>query len=95
MEFLRAIEMKSFAMCSRGCHQARNLDSLDQTRFGTIMCSYQLSVLWVLKASSTGDWNNELYLGNWTYLKIKQLEKLTTVQNSKEVADKEEMVNFS
>jgi coenzyme F420-reducing hydrogenase delta subunit len=42
-------------MCSQVCHQACILDSLDQTRFETIMCSNQLSVLWVLKALSTGD----------------------------------------
>ena len=70
------------------------MDSLDQTRFGTIMCSHQLSVLWVLKALSTRDWNNELYLGNQIYLEIKQLENLMTVQNSKEVADNGEMVEL-
>jgi hypothetical protein len=53
-----------------------------------------LSVLWVLKALSSGDWNNDLYLGNRTYLEIEQLENLTTVRNSDEVADNEEMVEL-
>jgi hypothetical protein len=47
-----------------------------------------------LKALSSRDWNNELYLGNRTYLEIKQLENLTTVRNSDEVADNEEMVEL-
>jgi hypothetical protein len=94
LEFLCAIDLNLFAICSQNCCEARILDSLDQTRFGTIMCSHQSSVLWVLNALSTRDWNNELYLGNQIYLKIKELENLTTVQNSKEVADNEEMVEL-
>jgi hypothetical protein len=94
LEFLCAVDLNLFAICSRNYREARISDSLDQTRFGTIMCSHQSSVLWVLKALSTRDWNNEFYSGNWIYLEIKQLENLTTVQNSKEVADNGEMVEL-
>jgi hypothetical protein len=94
LSFLRAVDLNSFAMCGRLCRQARMSDSLDQRRFGTIMCSDQSSVLRVLKALSIGDWNNELYSGNRTDLMIEQLENLTTVRNPEEVADNEEMVEL-
>jgi hypothetical protein len=94
LEYLHAIDLNLFAICSQNCHEACNSNSLDQKRIGTIVCSHQLSVLWVLKALSSGDWNNDLYLGNWTYLEIEQLENLTTVRNSDEVADNEQMVEL-
>ena len=79
VKYLHTVDLDSFAICSLKCRALCNSNSLDQRRAGTIVCSQHSSVLRVLRALSSGDWNNELYSSNWTYLVIKQVENLTTV----------------
>jgi hypothetical protein len=94
LEYLLSVDLNLLAICSLKCCEFRNSNSLDQKRTGAIICSHHSSVLWVLRALSSGDWNDELYSGNRTYFVIKQLENLTTVQNSDEVAENEEMLEL-
>jgi hypothetical protein len=74
--FLSAEDLNSFAICSRRCREARSSPSLDQTRTGTIICSQNTSILKIYKAIFRGGWNNGLYSGNRTRLRVVSFERL-------------------
>jgi hypothetical protein len=84
LRFLEAEELNSFAMCSRHCREARSSPSLDQTRTGTIIClpRSDTHILGICDAISRGRWNNEMYSGNRTRLKIVGLGRVVNEYTS-------------
>jgi hypothetical protein len=74
LTFLEAEDLNCFAMCSRRCREARSSPSLDQTRTGTIICTHNWSIYGFYNAILRGGWNNDLYSGNRTRLRVVGLE---------------------
>jgi hypothetical protein len=77
LRFLEAEDLNSFAMCSRRCREARSSPTLDQTRTGTIICVPGSSIPRIYNAISRGGWNNELYSGNRTRLRVVDFDEFT------------------
>jgi hypothetical protein len=76
LSLLSVEDMNSFAICSRRCREVRSNPLLDQTRTGTIICSEISSIPKIYDAIAAGHWNNELYSGNRTHLRIIGLDRV-------------------
>jgi FtsZ-binding cell division protein ZapB len=76
LTFLEAEDLNSYAICSRRCSQARSHRSLDQTRTGTIIGRRNSPILRIYDALEVGRWNNVLYSGNRTHLRVVGLDRL-------------------
>jgi len=78
-------DLNNVAMCSRRFREARNHESLDQTRMGTIICSDAgvTSVRSLFDNIASNRWN-EVFQGNYTSLKIVGVENLVSFVNPRD-----------
>jgi hypothetical protein len=71
LSFLCHPDLNSFAICNRLNREVRGSPLLDQTRTGVIICSETTTVLQLYnKALDAGRWNNGLYSGKRTHLRV-------------------------
>lgn len=75
LSYLPFEDMNNISVCSRACRDARNNDSLDQTREGTIVCMPGSNAQSIQHAIVSREWNN-VFAGNRTHLKIENIESL-------------------
>jgi hypothetical protein len=90
LEFLELNDLDAVTMCSFVCCHVHLSPSLNQKRWGVIICSDDTSALQIKKALCRGNWSNVEYSWNQIELVIQKLEKLTCICNKKEMEQREE-----